>query len=251
MAAATNEPRPRRLSLHGATNFRDIGGYPVAGRGTTRWGAVYRSDAPHRLSAHDLVAVARLGLRVSYDLRTAAEHERAPAILPTGVRRASLPIGGTAAQRRALAGHLAEVPEDFLPQVYLTMADRDAGTFGRLLTALAAPGGLPALVHCTAGKDRTGIAMALLLTVLGVGEPDVLDDYELSAAHYTAPRLARLAARGVDVTGYDRVLDAPRPVMAALLAALRERHGTVESYLTRHAGVSPATLAALRDRLVQ
>ena len=77
----------RLLALEGATNFRDLGGYRTAGGGRTRWGLVFRSDAPHRLTGADLAVIGRLGLRVVYDLRADSERSQAPSALPGDVRR--------------------------------------------------------------------------------------------------------------------------------------------------------------------
>src|SRR3954452_18539717 len=92
---------PRRIvSLEGARNFRDLGGYRTADGGRTRWGLVFRSDALHRLTVEDVAAVGRLGLRVVYDLRRDVEGERMPSVeLPDGdVRRVILAIGGAAGE---------------------------------------------------------------------------------------------------------------------------------------------------------
>jgi protein-tyrosine phosphatase len=250
----------RLLPLEGTSNFRDLGGYRTAEGGRTRWGLVFRSDAPHRLTSTDLAAVSRLGLRVVYDLRREEERSRAPSALPGDVRRELLTIGGTAAKTKEItdliaAGQLAAVPDDFLVRVYQVLAQSGAQAFGRLLTGLAEPGGLPALFHCTAGKDRTGMSAALLLSALGVDEATVLDDYELSATFYTERQMAklrpRLADAGIDVERYRAVFAAPRHAMATLLATLRERHGTIEGYLLEQAGVTHQTLSVLRARLVQ
>jgi protein-tyrosine phosphatase len=250
----------RLVSLQRGRNFRDLGGYQTAGGGRVRWGLVFRSASLHRLTAADLITLDRLGLRVVYDLRGDEERERAPSVLPDGVRCELLPIGGTAAKTKeltdlVLAGRLAEVPPDFLVRIYDAMVDVAAGTFGRLLTRLAEPDGLPALFHCHAGKDRTGIVAALLLSLLGVDERTVLDDYQLSGIHYTEHQLAavqaRLADTGVDVERYRAVFGTPRHAMATVLAGLRERHGSLEAYLQDEAGVDHEVFAALRAALVQ
>ncbi|MCK9931189.1 tyrosine-protein phosphatase [Frankia sp. Mgl5] len=256
----SGEDRVRLVRLEGAVNVRDLGGYPTMDGGRVRWGRVYRSAALHRLTAADLATVEQLGLRVVYDLRTEAEIERAPSLLPGGVRCERLAIGGSAARTRELtdlvvAGRLAEVPPDFLTRVYDAMAETGAPTFGRLLTGLAEPDATPALFHCTAGKDRTGVAAALLLSLLGVDEAVILDDFELSAVHYTDPKMARLRRRldgtDVDVERYRAVFGAPREALGTLLAALTERHGSVQGYLEEAAGTAPDLPERLRAQLVE
>jgi len=250
----------RLVMLQGGTNFRDLGGYRTVDGGRVRWRVVFRSAALHRLTADDLATLVRLGLRVVYDLRGDDERDRAPSVLPDRVRRELLPIGGTAAKTRELTdlvveGKLGDVPPDFLVRVYEAMAEVAAPTFGQLLTGLADPDGVPALFHCSAGKDRTGMGAALLLSVLGVDEAAVLDDYELSAVHYTERQMAslrpRLADAGIDVEHYRAVFGAPRHAMATLLATLRARHGSVERYLVDEARVAPEVVAELRARLVE
>jgi protein-tyrosine phosphatase len=248
------------VPLQGGTNFRDLGGYRTAHGGRVRWGLVFRSGALNRLTAADLATLDRLGLRVVYDLRGDEERDRAPSVLPDGIRCQPLPIGGTAAKTKELTdliveGKLADLPPDFLVRIYDALAEAAAPTFGQLLTWLADPGGLPALFHCTAGKDRTGLSAALLLSVLGVDEATILDDYELSATHYTERQMAslrlKLAGAGIDVERYRAVFGAPRHAMATLLTTLRERHGGVEAYLEDEAGVAREVFTELRARLVQ
>lgn len=169
-----------------------------------------------------------------------------------------LAIGGRAAHTRHNADLIRtrpnEIPDDFLATMYLAMAESDAAAFGTIITGLADADGAPALIHCTAGKDRTGVASALLLAALGVDEATILDDYELSAVHFTDRNLPRLLARlpdDVDPTRYRAVFGAPRSAMETLLTGLHDRYGGPIGYLSSRAGVSPATLAALREHLVR
>lgn len=250
----------RVISLEGVWNVRDLGGYATVDGRTVRRGVVFRSGGLHRLSAGDLATLEQLGLRVVYDLRLDQERELAPSRLSGRIRHELVPIGGAAARTEELnnlvrENRLAEVPDDFLVRVYDAMAEVAAPAFGVLLTRLAEPDGLPALFHCTAGKDRTGVAAALLLSVLGVHEESILDDYELSAIHYTKRKLATfertLAGSGIDVERYRAVFGAPRNAMSTLLSTLRDRCGSVETYLTTEAGVSAEVLVQLRTRLLE
>ena len=248
----------RIVHLAGGTNFRDVGGYPTPDGGHVRWGRVYRSGALHRLTVTDLAVVEGLGLRTVYDLRADEERRRNPSVLPADVAIELLPIGGAAVKTRELTdllseGRLAELPADFLERIYESMSEAAAPMFGRWLGSLAEPGRTPALIHCTAGKDRTGMSIAFLLTALGVQESDILDDYELSAAHFTAPMIARLQGSdpGMDVDRYQAVLGAPRQALASLFRRLQERYGSVESYLVQEAGLTVELSRRLRAQLVQ
>lgn len=250
----------RLVPLEGTFNFRDLGGYRTDGGGRTRWGLVFRSDALHRLTTEDLAVIGRIGLRVVYDLRRDAERERAPSALPDDIRRELVSIGGEAGETkeildRILDGEFEAIDDEFLVDAYVRMADSAATTFGRVLTGLTDPDGLPALFHCSAGKDRTGMTAALLLSVLGVDESTVLDDYELSAAYYTEQQMDRVRPTfeeaGIDLERFRGLFGAPRRAMSTLLDTLHARHGTIERFLVDVAGVAPEVIDDLRARLVQ
>ena len=252
----------RVVPLEGSSNFRDLGGYRVAGGGRTRWGLVFRSDALHALTVEDLALVGQLGLRVVYDLRGDHERERAPSKpLPADdPRRVPLGIGGRAGQTKEITeaildGEVEPFGDEFLVEAYQRMAESDATTFATLLTGLTDPEGLPALFHCTAGKDRTGMTAAMLLSVLGVDETAILDDYELSTRFWAERRIERLRPKfeeaGIEIENYTNLFLAPRHAMAGLLARLHERHGTVERYLAEAGGIDPEVVPELRRLLVQ
>ncbi|MCU1372813.1 MAG: protein tyrosine/serine phosphatase [Actinomycetia bacterium] len=249
----------RLVTLEGAVNFRDLGGYPTAGGGRTRWGHVFRSDALHALTVEDAAFVGQLGLRVVYDLRSDVERDRWPSVLGESVRSVQLAIGGATSQtkeitERILDGEIEGIDDEYMAAAYHHMAANDAGTFAALLTGLTDPGGLPALFHCTAGKDRTGMTAAMLLSVLGVDEDAVLDDYELTSRYWTDHRVAGLqpkfAAAGIDIARFAALFSAPRGVLATWLATLRQQHGTIDRYLVEEGGMEPEAIDELRRLLV-
>jgi protein-tyrosine phosphatase len=125
--------------------------------------------------------------------------------------------------------------------------------FARLMTELASAEHRPAVFHCTAGKDRTGLAAALLLEVLGVDRELILDDYELTNVTRSEARIAELRpeldAAGIDVEVVRPYLSAPRPALNHTLDWLASEYGGAEGYLTHH-GVSGDTLAGLRVDLL-
>jgi protein-tyrosine phosphatase len=135
------------------------------------------------------------------------------------------------------------------------MLERSADSFGRILTGLADGARLPAVFHCAAGKDRTGMVAALLLSVLGVDEQDILDDYELTSRYRTPERvnvvMARLRnERGVAPEVAAGILRTPRWAMESVLAEIRRRYGGVEPYLVGPAGIDPSVPERLRQSLL-
>jgi protein-tyrosine phosphatase len=176
----------------GALNFRDIGGYPVAGVSVTRWCAVYRSDSLHYLTDGDLAAFDAPGVKAVYDLRRPGEIARFPG--PRDHVHLEIPSGDLATWP-AVGLRTRRDGEEWLAADYLAMLARAAPAFGDLFARLADDGRFPAVVHCLGGKDRTGMAVALLLTALGADRGTVLDDYELTSRCHTSPRAG--SGRGI------------------------------------------------------
>jgi protein-tyrosine phosphatase len=259
VSLTTGENRPvvvgeRRVRFDGATNFRDIGGYRASG-GMTRWGVVFRSDALHRLTSADLELYGRLGIRAVYDLRGAAERESRPdpftsAHMPVLGRPVVTDDAGPVRSELRLAAD----GERLLRDMYCGILEHSAPVLGDLLGGLAGPAALPALFHCTGGKDRTGILMALLLEMLGVERETVLDDYQLTARFRTRAEQGEsyesLLASGLAPEAAVGVLGAPRWAMAEALDELDARYGGAQAYLVGHAGISPERLQQVRAALV-
>jgi protein-tyrosine phosphatase len=251
----------RRLALEGPVNFRDLGGYVTNDGRRVRWGRVYRSDSLESLTPADLDRLDELGVRLVCDLRRDEERARAPSRIHghPQARTHHLPIGGLAAETKTMAtrmmrGEISEVGVQTMADVYLTILDLHADSFGSVVAHAADSANLPMIVHCTAGKDRTGVACALLLAALGVRESAILEDYELSTRYHSERKIAavrpKLEAVGVDFAKVETFFSAPRAVMEATLTGLRARCGSVEGYLTGPAGVPPAALRALRQLLL-
>jgi protein-tyrosine phosphatase len=237
----------RHLPVPGTLNFRDTGGYPAAG-GSTRWQALLRSDALNRLTGPASGQLASLGLNTVLDLRTVIETEIAPSPLDDFAGR------GTAAWHISILGEdLTELPGE-LADIYDFLVDHRGSQLGAALRVLAAPGALPALVHCTAGKDRTGLVIAMTLAVLGVPDEVIAADYALSSA-YLDPRytlaIGQIQANtglGEDLT--EALMASPPELMLRTLDRARAAGGgSIVGYLRRH-GVIQADVAALRAALI-
>jgi protein-tyrosine phosphatase len=241
----------RRVPFAGALNFRDTGGYPVAGGGVTRWRAVYRSDSLHYLTGGDLAAFDALGVRAVYDLRRPAEIARFPG--PRDYACLEIPSGDLATWPAASLRTRRD-GEEWLAADYLSMLATAGPAFGSLLSRLAGSGQLPAVVHCLSGKDRTGMAIALLLTALGVDRGTVLDDYELTSRCHASrvPEVVEALARrlGIGRPAGEALMSTPRWAMARALRELDQAHGGIRRYLLGPGGMSPQALSALRAGLI-
>lgn len=235
----------RRLALRGARNFRDLGGYPVAG-GTVAWGRAFRADRLTDLTDEDVTTLRRRGLRTVIDLRTGAEAGRyGPGKLAGAVERLHLSLLTPALVLR--------------PQLdYAAWAEAATGPLSAVFARMVAePDPFPLVFHCSVGKDRTGIVAALLLSALGAPRQVIVDDYALTRRYFSpsVDSVGRWRRRvlqhfpGVPAERARQLLDADPGTMAGFLDKIAARHGSVEGFLAR-LGVGPAQQAVLRERLV-
>lgn len=253
----------RRVRLDGAYNFRDIGGLVGADGRRVRTGRVYRSDHLNDLSDADLGVIGALGLRAIHDFRLDSEVERQPSRLPTDppidvIRCPTGDVPGDTSAvdvvRDILAGLRPVPPADFWDENYLLMLAAGQPMFATVMASLARPEGLPAMYHCTGGKDRTGISTALLLELLGVADNDIIDDFLLTNLYRTPYRVAALrdglAANGVDVVATIPIIGVCRSAMERARGELRTTYGGAEGYLVG-GGLDPAVPHRLRDLLLE
>lgn len=251
----TDQPttaRTRHLPLEGTYNVRDIGGYPTRDGRTVRWQTLYRADSLHRLTEQGQVHLIEAGLSTIIDLRRDSERSVAPNVLAGSdrVRYVGIPLASNPAQEEGRR----EIGPDTLAQTYRAIIDERQPELRQILSTLARPGAFPALVHCTAGKDRTGLVVALLLGLAGVEHATIAEDYTLTATYlgdgYVADARVRAEAAGHPWAQYQLLLGCPAELMLDTLADLDERYGGVEAYL-RQIGLTVDELAALRAALVE
>lgn len=232
-------------ALAGAANFRDIGGLP-AGSGVTRSGVLFRSGSLARIDAPARAAIAGLGLRRIVDLRDDDEVALEPTVLEPPVRdtvRVPLVLGSVAS---FFENDLS------LEDLYAHIVDDGAPRLAEVARAVVET--QPVLVHCTAGKDRTGVSVALLLSAAGVDDDAVVADYARTAASLDPVRGRRIVAwlrrAHPDAVHLEELVTAsPAPVMRDLLARVRRAYGSAGEYLGA-AGISDDELAELRRILV-
>jgi protein-tyrosine phosphatase len=239
----------RRLAWEGLVNARDLGGYPAAGGRETRWGAVVRSDSLAALNEAGRAALTGYGVRAIVDLRLPDElaHHPNPYAEPGD--------HGIAYTNVSILDPAAGYPPDTLTlaENYLWTLDRFAGYVAEVMAAIAgAPDG-GVLVHCAAGKDRTGLISALLLGLVGVPAGTIAADYALTA-ELLRPRDQEWLASSPPGERAEREALLARfaptaEVMLEVLDGLTRRYGGVERYLAA-AGASPADVDRLRERLL-
>jgi protein-tyrosine phosphatase len=236
----------RHLRVNGTCNLRDVGGYPVHAGGSVACRTLFRSDSLHRLDNHGVGQLAELDLHTIVDLRADIEVQRAPTTgmgLPARIVRAPVVRDPTTLP-----------PLSDLGAEYRYTIDECGDSIGAAVGELCARGALPALVHCAAGKDRTGIVIALVLAVLGVPDELIGADYALSSIYLDADSTAgidkpEVIGAGDNVTA--ELLSRPAgPILDVLGRARAAGGGSVCGYLTAH-GVRASDLAALRSALLR
>ncbi len=256
--------------IEGTYNFRDTGGLPLAGGGTTRHGVLYRSDALSALTPRGLEALAATSVGVVVDFRTPMERAIAPDVLPdsrayrvvelsilegtlAGLAQDLLRAGGGDADLHARV--LEHLPT--LPELYIGMLQHAAASFAeaaRLVAVSTDDKPTSVLMHCTAGKDRTGVATALLLDAVGVERTAVVADYAASEANLAGPwadaMLAMVEQIGAPLTPGVRelIVETPPAALEHAFGWVDAEYGGSAEYL-RAGGLSDAELAALRGRL--
>ncbi len=248
------EAEPARLvALEAVHNFRDLGGYATADGRHTVWRTLFRADGLYRLTPADVAALEPLGLRTVIDLRSApelAERGRFPVDVHPVVFH-HLPIIDATWAVADRPDH--DRDEDFLIWAYHEMLSVGAPRFAIAFDVLAEPDALPAVFHCAAGKDRTGLLAALLLGALGVSHDDIVADYALTVEGMA--RFRAWAAREWP-EWFERMATMPPAFTAALPEAMRliveelsAEHGSIRNYV-KSIGVSDATLARLESVLL-
>lgn len=230
----------RVLPLQGGRNFRDLGGYRSADGRTVKWGLLYRSGQMHDLTPSDYAYLQNLGIRTVCDFRDTRERTTEPTLWPAGhspkvrsddyaLDMSSLKLPGdpsTWTHEQVVAAMTATYPK---------LLDQFRGQYRRMFAELLA-GDVPLAFHCTAGKDRTGVAAALLLTALGIPRATIIDDYLLSNQH--------MAPSPAHPTGFLAKLS---PEAARTFAGVDRRYiDAVFAVTDRHPG---GTMGYLRDEL--
>ncbi len=251
MTQTSETPAPPPPAFTTLLNFRDVGGVRTADGGRVRTGRLYRSASPQFLDAAEAHRLVHdLGIRTRVDLRGRTEAREAPppATVAAGIETAHLPLY---AGRRMVDA--APTSSAAIAAHYLSYLEHAGDSLARMVRTLGDRPGLPALVHCAAGKDRTGAAVALVLAALGVDRDDVVADYARTSEH-----LGAIHAQLSGVPAYQQRLAAmPEEAFSAFpetmevfLDRLAAEYGGARGYL-RDRGVTAEELHRLAEALVE
>ena len=252
---------PRSLPLEGGRNFRDLGGYRADGGMITRWRTIFRSGTLSGLTHPDMQALDQLGIKAMFDLRT--EHERIadPHPWPRAThvvvyQRDYHASGGDLVRRLEDPAFTPENARQAMSENYRHLPFEQVDAY-RVMFERLADGDVPAVFNCTAGKDRTGVAAAVLLSILGVSKKQILEDYCLSNEHLTLEKLVR-SSGGVphavdglgDMSVLNALIDANPDYLNACFDEIQKRCGGVDVYVTSVLGLQPDIQCSLRERLL-
>lgn len=248
-----------RVELEGALNLRDIGGYAGDG-GRVRRGVVFRSDNFHTLSDADLDVIDGLGIRAVFDFRGDREVELQPSRLWAAAEHVvRVPIAGDTVQEKTFierveSRELVEITEEEVGESYVEILEERGHQFVPVLEAIVAETHTPLVYHCTAGKDRTGLATALIHGLCGVDRSDIVADFALSNTYRLPFRVAalreRLEPQGIDVERLVPGLGAPEAAMHMALDHLDRTHGGIRGYVRSRLGIHDDTIEAIATTLI-
>ncbi|MGB1141757.1 MAG: tyrosine-protein phosphatase, partial [Halioglobus sp.] len=232
----------RKLALEGTPNFRDFGGYRTEDDRQVKWGYLFRSGQLSGLSDRDLDLLASLELDLVCDFRRLEEQEGDPSRLPPQKtpRIASLPIvpGSNSRFFEEAEGHVGDRQAmfDFMLEINRDFATAQSETYARMFREILAIEDARFLVHCAAGKDRTGFAAAIMLLALGVPREVVMRDYMLTQRFFHPPREIERLQRKYQMEHMDAeavlpMLEVHEDYLGLALETIDSQYDSLDSYL--------------------
>lgn len=256
----------RLLNFEGVANFRDLGGYETRDGQHTRWGTLYRSGNFSTASRSDNVVLGSLGLKTVIDFRSTAEKEEEPHQLPSPLPFELVEIptmdGGDHSVAEEIMARIESGDfSDFNPDAFMITANRQFASaftpqFSEFIQEVLQANGQPVAWNCSAGKDRTGFAAAILLSILGVPMETVLEDYALSKEYSLAARqkeltLLRLFKGDEAADKLAVLLGVETPWLEAAFDEIDKQYGSFDGYVEQALGLGPEKVQHLRRSLLE
>jgi protein-tyrosine phosphatase len=244
----------REIHLKGTSNTRDIGGYQTSDQRMLRWRQIIRSENLSRLTARDFQQLEEIGVKTVIDLRTDREREQSPTVWQGEhpPQFYHFPIGDAHndwfnAQRKLLKGNrfTEEQSLEHMVEGYRMIADEGPPSFQKLMGLVLDQSNWPVLIHCSAGKDRAGVATALILEALGVDRETIMEDYlltnEISRAQEKSVLISKERSKYGSAGRFGRVPSAEAwfpivgvqaEMLEAFYASVDEQYGSMDAFLT-------------------
>jgi protein-tyrosine phosphatase len=261
-ASRTESPHQRLLPLQGGQNFRDLGGYRTTDGRTVKWGVLFRSGSMHFLTPADHAYLQKLGIGTVCDFRSTDERRSEPTTWPAGAAPRILsddyPMSDLTGGIGLKPGETptAESARAAMAATYPQMLTRFNSQFRRMFAELLA-GRVPLAFNCSAGKDRTGVAAALILTALGVPHDTVVEDYLLTNRYFDPRKVVR--STNAALSDWQKLppdvlrayMSADRSYIEAALKLVEGHRGGAEGYFRDEMGLSKQDLLKLRSQYTQ
>lgn len=249
-----NDSAQRKVSLQGAVNFRDIGGYKTREGKKVKWGKIYRSGEINKLTAEDIILLEKRNITTDIDFRGLDESKKAPDVIWKERKYIRCGAGSEAVQNWMQAMKNIQNGDSLMISYYAkidSLGLRYATLFQQLLTQKENE----ALVyHCTAGKDRTGIATALVLYSLGVPKEIIWDDYEASNYYRLSDNnrlIQMIAAFGITKNVAESMIAVKASYLDATWNALIKKYGSIDAFLSKELGIGEKEKAILREKYLE
>lgn len=253
------------LGIAAVTNLRDLVGYKTSNDATVRRGLIYRPNQLSGIGEDDMNKLAELNLKTDFDLRTAEERDARPDEVPSGVKIVWLDVLADADQagpamleklmtdskaaNEALGGGKAAEAFKMSYREFVALPSAKKA-FSELFVSLGDPKQLPALFHCTTGKDRTGWAAAAFLTLMGVPKETIMEDY-LRSNDYIIPAYQKHIDAFVEAGGEAAIpaaiLGVKQEYLEAAFDEMEKEYGTIEKYFSEGLGIDVAKQQAMRE----
>ena len=246
----------RAVALEGASNFRDLGGYPTQDGHHVKWGHLYRSADISKLTDADLKILSDRHIATICDLRGPDEVKTNPDRMPAGATWYNMPAGSENI-RATTAVLMAAIPanRDSMMLAFYGRTDHLKAKYKPMFDQLLALNDDKSLLfHCTAGKDRTGVGAALILSALGVDHPTILKDYAATNEYWKGNReqvTQAMTKQDVDEKTIKSMLVANPAYLQNTFDMIEKKYGSIDDFLAQEMELTPEKRAKLREKYVQ
>jgi protein-tyrosine phosphatase len=249
-------PSRREVTLQGASNFRDLGGYPTHDGRRVKWGHIYRSADISKLTDEDLQTLATRNIATVCDLRGPDEVKNAPDRLPAGAKWVNLPAGSENIRLSQIATTMRNsANRDSMMKASYSRTEHLKAKYKPMFDELLRLGNRQALLfHCTAGKDRTGIGAALILAALGVDRVSVLADYQATDKYWQRERevfARKMIEQGMEESTVQSMMKADPAYLEMTFKTIEQKYGSLDQFLRTEMELTPEKLATLRKKFTE